>query len=68
MADATQEEIRDHMATYTAFNKLVTFMILWLILLLASMALGLVAHQGLISTLMGVGGTFVLIAGFVIFG
>jgi hypothetical protein len=68
LADATQEEIREHMVTYTAFNKLVTFMILWLILLLSSMALGLVAHQGLISTLLGVGGTFVLIAGFVVFG
>ena len=68
MADATQEEIRDHMATYTAFNKLVTFMILWLILLLSSMALGLVGHVPLLSTLMGVGGTVVLIAGFVVFG
>jgi len=56
------------MDTYTSFNKLVTFMILWLVLLLVSMALGLVAHQGLISTVLGVGGTFALIMGFVVFG
>jgi len=68
MADATQEEIREHMETYTAFNKLVTFVILWLIMLVGSMALGLVAHQGLISTLIGIGGTFALIVGFVVFG
>ena len=68
MADATPEEIREHMDTYTSFNKLVTFMILWLVLLLVSMALGLVAHQGLISTVLGVGGTFALIMGFVVFG
>ena len=66
--DAAQDDLRAHMDTYTSFNKLVTFMILWLVLLLSSMALGLVAHQGLISTLLGVGGTFALIAGFVVFG
>ncbi|MBS0540157.1 MAG: hypothetical protein JSR47_15425 [Proteobacteria bacterium] len=68
MAEATQEEIRAHMDTYTAFNKLLTFVILWVILLLSSMALGLVAHVGLLSVLLGVGGTVALLIGFAIFG
>ena len=68
MADATQEEIRAHMDTYSAFNKLVLFTILWVILLLASMALGLVAHIGILSLLMGVGGTIVLLVGFAVMG
>jgi hypothetical protein len=68
MADATQEEIRAHMDTYTSFNKLVLFTILWVILLLASMALGLVAHIGILSLLLGVGGTVVLLIGFAVLG
>jgi hypothetical protein len=68
MADATQEEIRAHMDTYSAFNKLVLFTILWVILLLSSMALGLVAHIGILSLLMGVGGTIVLLVGFAVMG
>ena len=66
MAEATQEEIRAHMDTYTAFSKLVLFVILWVILLLSSMALGLVAHVGLLALLMGVGGTIVLLIGFAV--
>jgi hypothetical protein len=68
MADATQEEIRAHMDTYTAFNKLLLFTILWVILLLSSMALGLVAHVGLLALLMGVGGTVVLLIAFAVLG
>ena len=68
MADATQEEIRVHTETYTAFNKLVLFTILWVILLLASMALGLIAHAGIISLLLGVGGTIALLIGFAVLG
>ncbi|MEI6204357.1 MAG: aa3-type cytochrome c oxidase subunit IV [Enhydrobacter sp.] len=68
MADATQEEIRVHTETYTAFNKLVLFTVLWVILLLASMALGLIAHVGIISLLLGVGGTIALLIGFAVLG
>ena len=68
MAEATQEEIRAHMDTYTSFNKLVLFTILWVILLLSSMALGLVAHVGMLSLLMGVGGTIVLLIAFAVLG
>jgi hypothetical protein len=68
MAEATQDELRAHMDTYSAFSKLVLFVILWVILLLASMALGLVAHVGLLALLMGVGGTLVLLVGFAVLG
>jgi hypothetical protein len=68
MAEATQDELRAHMDTYTAFNKLVLFVILWVILLLSSMALGLVGHVGLLALLMGVGGTLALLIGFAILG
>jgi hypothetical protein len=68
MAEATQQEVREHMETYTAFNKLVLFMILWIVLLLSSMALGLVAGVGLLATIMGVGGTIVLLVAFAVMG
>jgi thiosulfate reductase cytochrome b subunit len=68
MAEATQEEIRAHTETYNAFNKLVLFVILWVILLLSSMALGLVAHVGILSVLLGIGGTVVLLIGFAVLG
>ena len=68
MAEATQDELRAHMDTYSAFSKLVLFVILWVILLLASMALGLVAHVGLLALLMGVGGTLALLVGFAVLG
>lgn len=66
MAEATPQEVREHMETYNAFNKLVLFVILWVVLLLASMALGLVAGVGLLATLMGVGGTLALLVAFAV--
>ncbi len=66
MAEATPQEVREHMETYTAFNKLVLFVILWVVLLLASMALGLVAGVGLLATLMGIGGTIALLVAFAV--
>jgi hypothetical protein len=68
MAEANQEEYRAHLATYTAFNKLVLFMILWLVLLLGCMAMGLVGSSGLIALLLGIGGTVVLLIGFAVTG
>ena len=49
MAEASNAEYRAHLDTYTSFNKLVLFTILWIVLLLSSMALGLVAHVGFLS-------------------
>ena len=64
MAEASNAEYRAHLDTYTSFNKLVMFTILWIILLLSSMALGLVAHVGFLSVVLGVGGTIVLLVAF----
>ncbi len=68
MAEATQEEYREHEETYQAFSKLVLFMILWLVLLLCSMALGLIGHIPVLALLLGVGGTLALIIGFAVLG
>jgi len=68
MAEASQDEYRAHLATYTAFNKLVLFMILWIVLLLGTMALGLVGGSGLIALILGVGGSVALLIGFAISG
>jgi hypothetical protein len=68
MADATQDNYRAHLDTYTSFNKLVLFTILWIILLLASMALGLVGGAPLMSLLLGIGGTVALLVAFAILG
>ena len=54
------------MATYTSFNKLVTFTVLWIILLLVSMALGLIAHLSLLALVLGVGGSVALLIGFAV--
>lgn len=68
MAEAAQDGYRAHQQTYQAFSKLVLFMILWLVLLLCSMALGLLGHLPVISLLLGVGGTLALIIGFAVLG
>lgn len=65
MAEA-QDDYPAHVATYTSFNKLVTFTILWIILLLTSMALGLVAHLTLLALVLGIGGSVALLIGFAI--
>ena len=68
MADGADDDYRAHLSTYTAFNKLVLFTILWVVLLLACMALGLVGSVPLLAVLMGIGGTFALIVGFAVLG
>jgi hypothetical protein len=68
MAEAVQDEYRAHLETYTSFSKLVTFMVLWVVLLLSSLALGLIAHVSIIALLLGIGGTLALIIGFAVFG
>ncbi len=65
MAEA-QDDYPAHLATYTSFNKLVTFTILWIILLLVSMAVGLVGHMSLLAVVMGVGGSIALLIAFAI--
>lgn len=63
-----QDDYRAHMETYTSFNKLVLFTILWIVLLLVSMALGLVGHLPVLSLLLGIGGTVALLVAFAVLG
>jgi hypothetical protein len=65
MAD-NSAEYRAHLATYNSFNKLVLFMILWIVLLLSCMALGLVGGVHILSLLAGIGGTVVLLIAFAV--
>ena len=61
-----QDEYRAHMETYTSFNKLVLFTILWIVLLLVSMALGLVGSMHIFALLLGIGGTLALLVAFAV--
>jgi hypothetical protein len=65
MAD-NSAQYRAHLATYNSFNKLVLFMILWIVLLLSSMALGLIGGVHLLSLLLGIGGTVALLVAFAV--
>ncbi len=67
MAEA-QDDYRAHMETYTSFNKLVTFTILWIVLLLVAMALGLVGNLPVLALLLGIGGTVALLVAFAVLG
>jgi len=66
MSEESKAEYRAHAETYTSFNKLVLFVLLWVMLLLSSMALGLVANVGFLSLVLGIGGTIVLVAAFAV--
>jgi hypothetical protein len=63
-----QDDYRAHMETYASFNKLVLFSILFIILLLVSMAVGLVGHASVFALLLGIGGTLALIVAFAVLG
>ncbi len=63
-----QDDYREHLETYTSFNKLVLFSILWIVLLLVCMALGLVGHFSIFALLLGVGGTLGLLVAFAVLG
>lgn len=63
-----QDDYRAHMETYTSFNKLVLFTILWIVLLLVCMALGLVGHLSIFALLLGIGGTVALLVAFAVLG
>jgi len=63
-----QNDYREHMETYAAFNKLITFALLWIVILLVSMALGLVAGLPILGLLLGVGGTLAILVGFAVLG
>lgn len=66
MADAQDDDFPAHLKTYDSFNKLVLFTILFVVLLLASMALGLVGNAPLFALLLGIGGTVALLVAFAV--
>ena len=65
MADA-QDDFPAHLSTYQSFNKLVLFTILFIIVLLSSMALGLVGNAPLFALVLGIGGTIALLVAFAV--
>lgn len=67
MADV-QDDLPAHLQTYHSFNKLVLFSILFIVLLLACMALGLVGGAHIFALLLGIGGTLALFVAFAVLG
>ncbi len=65
MAEA-KDDYPAHVATYTSFSKLVTFSVIWIVVLLVSMALGLIAHLPLLGLVLGVGGSIALLIAFAV--
>jgi hypothetical protein len=63
-----QDEYRAHLETYTSFNKLLTFSVLGILLILVCMTLGLVGGMPVFSLLLGIGGMVALLVGFAILG
>ena len=72
MADTVQDprlvdqDLRAHQETFHSFSKLVLFAILHITLVLGCLALAFVGNVPLLATLIGVGGTVVLLAIFAI--
>ena len=67
MADS-QDDSPAHLESYNSFNKLVTFTLLWIVLILASMALGLVGNMSILALLLGIGGSVALLVAFAVLG
>jgi uncharacterized membrane-anchored protein len=67
MAEA-KDDYPAHDATYASFSKLVTFSIIWIVLLLVSMALGLIANLPLLGLVLGIGGSIALLIAFAVLG
>ncbi len=67
MADS-QDDYPAHLESYNSFNKLVTFTLLWIVLILASMALGLVGNMSILALLLGIGGSVALLVAFAVLG
>ena len=66
MADVRDDDLPAHQQTYHSFSKLVLFVVLFIVLLLACMALGLVGNSGVFALLLGVGGTLALLVAFAV--
>ncbi len=62
----TQDDLPAHLQTYHSFSKLVLFAVLFIVLLLASMALGLIGSATIFALLLGIGGTVALLVAFAV--
>ncbi len=67
MADS-QDDYPSHLESYHSFNKLVTFTLLWIVLVLVSMALGLVGNMSILALFLGIGGSVALLVAFAVLG
>ena len=63
-----QDEYRAHLETYTSFNKLLTFSVLGILLILVCMTLGLVGGSPVFALLLGICGMVALLVGFAVLG
>jgi hypothetical protein len=61
------EEVRAHRRSYLGFERMVAFCALHIALILACLAIAFVGHTPVIAFLLGIGGSLVTIAGFVIY-
>jgi fatty acid desaturase len=67
MTDADMRaDLPAHQQTYSAFNKVLLFAILHIMLMLVCLALAFLGHMPLLATVLGVGGTVALIAAFAV--
>jgi hypothetical protein len=62
------EEVREHRRSYLGFERMVAICALHIALALACLALAFIGHAPAIAVLLGVGGSLVTIAAFVIYG
>jgi len=66
VTDLHMAEGRAHRRTFVTFERLVLFAAMHITLTLACLALAFIGHVPVIALLLGIGGTLVLIVGFVI--
>lgn len=72
MADIVQDprladqDLSAHQRTFHGFSKLILFAILYIALVLGCLALAFLGNAPMVATLLGVGGTFALLAVFAI--
>ena len=60
------QDLSAHQETFHGFSKLVLFAVLHIMVVLGCLALAFLGHAPVVGTLLGVGGTFALLAVFAI--
>jgi hypothetical protein len=67
-APVPAEEVREHRRSYLGFERMVAFSALHIALILTCLALAFIGHIPVIAFLLGLGGSLMTIAAFVIYG